>query len=119
MTECGICHDPYPATVRSTYENGQVVDLGCDRCLGIQPTIHDVYFRHPYKSKALDVEFTSKAQKARYLKEHGLSEAGDRDMSSKSWVDGTREYRKSQFDKDRPVIREIWRQYRDSVRNRR
>ena len=118
MIECKVCHDPYPGTVRSAYENGEVVDLGCDRCLGVQATIHDVYFRRPYTSEALGVEFTSKAQKAHYLKENNISEVGDRSMSRTNWIDGTREYRKKQFDKDRPVIREIWRKFREDSRRK-
>lgn len=116
---CGVCHDSSASSIKSVCEKGQMVDLGCDRCAGIQPAVHDVFFKHPYKSEALGVEFTSKAQKAAYLKEHGLSEAGDMKLGQKSWIDGSREYRKRNFEESRPVIKETYKRYLDNVRRKR
>jgi len=116
---CGVCNDQFASSVKSVCEKGQMIDLGCDRCMGIQPTIHDVFFKQPYKSEALDVEFTSKAQKAAYLKANGLSEAGDMKLGQKSWIEGTREYRKRNFEDARPAIRENYKRYLDNVRRKR
>lgn len=116
---CSVCNDQFASSVRSIYEGGKVIDVGCDRCMGIQPAVHDVYFKQPYKSEALGVEFTSKAQKAAYLKEHGLSEAGDMKFGQKNWIDGSREYRKRNFEDARPAIRETYKQYLDNVRRKR
>lgn len=89
----------------------------CDRCAKLgsgEAILPDVYWPGgAYKSEALGVEFTSRAQKAKYLKDNHLSEAGDMKLGQKSWTEGTREFRKKQFDKDRPMIRETLRQWRD------
>lgn len=116
---CNVCNDQYASSVKSVCEKGEVIDIGCDRCLGIQPAVHDVYFKQPYVSEALGTEFTSKAQKAAYLKQHGLSEAGDMKLGEKSWIDGSREYRKRNFKDAQPAIRETYRQYLENVRRKR
>lgn len=109
---CGCCGDKLASSVKSVVENGEVVDVGCDRCQGIQPQMHDdVYFRRPYYSEALGTEFTSKAQKAAWMKAHDVSEAGERKMSETTWVDGTREHCRKQFDQERPKIRQIYKEW--------
>lgn len=109
---CRGCGNENWTAMRSVVsDEGGMIDE-CDRCGSFQAgTVPDVFFNQPYYSKALDVEFTSKAQKAAYLKEHGLSEAGDMKFGKQSWVDGTRAHRRAQFEKDRPMIREVYRQY--------
>lgn len=113
MSPCTVCGEKWPSTVKSMIENGEVVDLGCDRCLGLQPRVPDVYFRRPYHSEVLDVDFTSRSQKAQYLKDHDLSEAGDREMSEIPWVEGTRSFRHAQFEKEKPMLRKIYRDWRE------
>lgn len=114
MNPCITCKSENYYKARVWVENGELAGM-CDRCGDFEvQTVPDVFFKTAYKSRALDVEFTSKGQKATYLKEHGLSEAGDRgSMSEKSWTEGTREHRKKEFDRvDRPKIREAIRAWR-------
>ena len=81
-------------------------------------TVPDVFFKTAYKSETLGVEFTSKGQKAAYLKAHDLREAGDEKMSTKPWVEGTREWAKKQFDREeRPKLRKIIREWRQRARS--
>lgn len=91
----------------------------CDRCGGFSTVaaMPDVFWNNkPYYSEALDVEFTSREQKARVMKEKGVVEAGDMKMGQKSWVEGSREARKASFEKDRPMIRENIRKFLNRTR---
>jgi len=114
---CRNCGETSASSIRSLVENGTLVDVGCDRCRGVAPTVPDVYFRQPYHSDALDVDFTSKSQKAAYLKEHDISEAGDRSMSEIPWVEGTRSWRHAQFKKELPTLRKIYKDWRERARH--
>jgi hypothetical protein len=109
-----ICDHKGSVNSKSWVEEGEIVTI-CDRCgLSGSANLADVYWPgHAYKSESLDVEFTSRGQKAAYLKEHGLSEAGDIKFSGKNWIEGSKEYRRKQFEKDRPRIREIARAWRE------
>ncbi len=116
---CATCKSDHWYEMRSVIENNEVIDWCSDCSVPVAATqgVPDVYFKQPYKSEALDVEFTSKAQKARYLKEHDLTEAGDVKLGQKNWIEGSRDYRKKQFEKDRPMIREAYRRYLDRARS--
>lgn len=87
----------------------------CNNCGDLRSSdvpVHDVFWNgRPYYSEALGVEFTSRSQKARVMKEKGVTELGSQKIEPKSWTEGSREYRKRQFEKDRPKIRELYRQY--------
>jgi hypothetical protein len=109
---CSACGSMDWTEIRTAMEGMEIYDC-CSQCPNPVQTggVPDVYFRHPYKSESLDMEFTSKKQKANYLKSHNLSEAGDRKMSDVPWIEGTRSYRKRNFEKDRPMIRENYRRY--------
>ncbi len=89
----------------------------CDRCSARSPSeaaLADVFWNDkPYYSEALGVELTSRAQKARIMKERGLIELGSQKLGEKTWIEGSRPWRSRQFEKDRPVIREGYRQWRD------
>lgn len=113
MTPCMNCQSETYTTKRVWVEEGTTQEM-CNACGDFQVmTVNDVFFKAPYTSRALGVEFTSRAQKAAYLKTHDLREAGDEKMSTKNWVDGSREYRKKKFDReDRPKLRETIRQWR-------
>lgn len=114
MTPCPNCQSTTFTHSRVWLEDGEFQGT-CNECGdSYATTISDVFFKTAYKSMALDVEFTSKGQKAAYLKEHGLSEAGDRgSMSEKSWTEGTREHRRKVFNEvDRPKIRQALREWR-------
>lgn len=62
-------------------------------------------------------EITSKRQKKQVMDRLGVSEAGDRvngaPYGSKTWIEGTREFRRKQFDNERPKIRETLRQWKE------
>ncbi len=95
---------------------GQYVEC-CDRCSKRSPSeaaLADVFWNDkPYYSDALGVEFTSRAQKAAVMKERGVIELGSQKLGEKTWIEGSRPWRRRQFEKDRPVIREIQRQWRE------
>ena len=116
MTACPNCQSEEFITKRIWVIDGKL-DGMCDKCSDFAvTTIPDVFFKGAYKSEALGVEFTSRQQKADYLKAHDLREAGDERMDTKDWVTGSRDYRKKKFDKeDRPKLQKIirdWRQRR-------
>ncbi len=89
----------------------------CDRCSQRSPSeaaLADVFWNDkPYYSQALGVEFTSRAQKARVMKERGVSELGNQPLEHKNWIEGSREYRRKQFEKDRPMIRDTYRRWKE------
>lgn len=113
LTPCKTCANDAYTSKRIWVEDGETHEI-CDRCGNFQVmTVNDVFFKYPYRSEALDVEFTSRAQKAAYLKDHGLREAGDEKMSTKDWVTGSATYRKRKFDReDRPKLRQAIRTWR-------
>lgn len=95
------------------------VCAGCGGLYSTDASIPDVFWNgKPYYSEALGVEFTSRSQKARVLKERGLSELGSRKLGQKTWAEGTREFRRKNFEKDRPKIRENYRRYLDNARSK-
>lgn len=114
MTPCVNCQSELFTTKKVWVEHGELQGMCSDCGDFFTETVPDVFFKTAYTSKALNVEFTSKGQKAKYLKEHGLSEAGDRgSMSEKSWTEGTREHRRKVFNEvDRPKIRQALREFR-------
>lgn len=65
-------------------------------------------------------EITSKRHKKRVMDSLGVQEAGGTfngaPFGTKTWVDGTRAYRKKQFEKDRPMIREAYSRYLAEVK---
>lgn len=91
----------------------------CGNLSSIDASIPDVFWNgRPYYSEALGVEFTSRSQKAKVMKERGLSELGSQKLGEKTWVEGSRDYRRKQFDKDRPIIRETYKRYLENARNK-
>lgn len=77
--------------------------------------VPDVFWNgRPYYSEALEVEFTSRSQKARILKEKGLSELGSEKLGRKGWIEGTRDVRRKEFDKQRPIIRETLKRWQET-----
>lgn len=93
----------------------QEVCAGCGGLYSADASVPDVFWNgKPYYSEALGVEFTSRAQKARVMKERGVSELGDQKLGKKTWTEGSRAYRKKNFENDRPMIRETYRRYLDA-----
>lgn len=119
---CEACGNPAAWHLKSGF-NGITGERykACDRC-GLQGPgkgAPDVFWPgHAYKSEALDIEFTSREQKAQYLKDHDIREAGDRSsQTGKTWIEGTRDYRKRQWVKqDQPMIRKVYKDWIERTR---
>lgn len=120
--KCAGCHNEEAYQVHGWYDQTEGYLEVCDKCGNISSmdaSIPDVFWNgRPYYSEALGVEFTSRGQKARVMKEMGVSELGSQKLGNKNWVEGSREYRKKQFDKDRPTIHKIQREYQEKQHGR-
>lgn len=64
------------------------------------------------------IPIQSKRHKQQVMNELGLREHPDRLSSNKTWIEGSREYRKRNFEEARPKIRESYKQYLQNVRRR-
>jgi len=120
--KCGGCLNPSAYQTHGYVgDNGDFIET-CDRCGNLSSgdaRVYDVFWNgKPYFSEALGVEFTSRSQKARVMKEMGVSELGTQKLEPKSWIDGTRDFRRKQFDKERPMIRETYKRYLDNARRK-
>ena len=109
--------------IRTIVDGNNLVDQcdhpECGNLHSVDAGVPDVFWNgRPYYSEALGVEFTSRGQKARVMKEKGVCEAGDQKLPEKNWIDGSREYRRRNFEKDRPMIRETMRRYLDNARRK-
>ncbi len=100
-------------------EYGQYCEV-CTECANLSSSdasVPDVFWNgRPYYSEALEVEFTSRSQKARVMKEKGVTELGSQKLGQKSWVDGTRETRRKAFESQRPIIRETLKRWKETGR---
>ncbi len=117
--KCGGCGNPEAYQMHGWYDDKEGYVEVCDKCGNLsssEASIPDVYWNgRPYYSEALGCELTSRSQKARVMKEKGVTELGSQKLGNKSWVEGSREYRKKQFDKDRPHIRQTEKRIHDIV----
>ena len=116
---CQGCHNESAYQVHGWYDDKAGYKEVCDRCGNLSSTdapIPDVWWNgRPYYSESLQCELTSRSQKARVMKEKGVSELGSQKLGNKSWIEGSRENRKKQFDKDRPHIRVTEKRIHDIV----
>lgn len=111
-------------SIRTVVQEGTFVDF-CDRCSDVRiEGVPDVYLGHVGQKFAnlcddmgRPYEISSKRQKKEVMDRLGVSEAGDRvngaPYGSKTWIEGTREFRRKQFDKERPMIRETLRRWKE------
>lgn len=117
MMICKGCHQE-AYQVHGWYDKETGYNEVCNACGNLyssDASIPDVFWNgKPYYSEALGCEFTSRSQKARVMKEQGVSELGSQRLGSKGWVEGSREYRRKQFSKDRPSIRESFKRWKDT-----
>lgn len=113
---------------RISSETGEIEEF-CDACglEGSGPSIPDVYFQRSGQtfqnlSDAMGkpIEIQSKRHKKEVMDRLGVKEAGGTfngaPFGTKSWIDGTRDYRKKQFDKDRPMIRKTFQEWKERSR---
>lgn len=118
--KCGGCGNPEAYQMHGWYDADHGYREICDKCGDVRSSdasIPDVFWNgRPYYSEALQCEFTSRGQKARVMKEKGVSELGSQKLGEKSWVEGSRDYRRKQFDRERPHIRETLKRYQERKR---
>lgn len=126
---CRGCGNEKAYNVRTRYE-GEILIEGCDQCGSVNcEGIPDVYlnrvgqtFSNLCDTMGNPIPIMSKRHKQEVMKSLGVSEAGDRvngaPYGSKSWVEGTRDYSRKTFEKDRPMIRKVYQQYLENVRKR-
>jgi hypothetical protein len=127
---CISCGNTAAYAVRTFYLNGERQDI-CNACGADNRTgaVPDAYFdaKKPTFEALCDemgrpYEITSKRHKAEIMKKLGVSEVGDRVNGArgggKDWIEGTREYRKRNFENAKPSIREAYRQYLSNVRRK-
>lgn len=121
MSECTNCGNKNAYHTRSWY-NGQLerIEQVCNNCGldGAGETVPDVYLpRSGMTFQALcdktgkPIPIQSKQHKQQVMNELGLRECPDRISSPKTWIEGSREYRKRNFEEARPKIREAFKQY--------
>lgn len=118
MMICAGCNQE-SHQIHGWLENGVYQEV-CDKCGGLSSmnaSVPDVFWNgRPYYSEALGVEFTSRSQKARVMKEKHVTELGNEKLPMKNWVEGSRDYRKRQFEKDRPKIQETYKRYLQNIK---
>lgn len=126
---CSGCGNDKAWHVKSYYDKREGFRELCDAC-GLEgggEGIPDVYFAGRAQKFAnltddmgRPIEITSKRHKKEVMDRLGVSEVGDRvngaPYGSKDWISGSAEYRKRNFEKDRPKIREIYKSYLDRAR---
>lgn len=130
---CRNCGNENAYHVRTIVEDGEMIDLcnlaDCGNLSISDAGSPDVYlaragqqFKNLCDDMGRPIPIQSKRHKKEVMDRLGVQEAagtvnGQR-FGSKSWVEGTRDYRKKSFDKDRPKIREVYKQYLDNVRRK-
>ena len=99
----------------------------CDAC-GLEgggPGVPDVFL--PRSGMTFDalcdrmgrpIAIQSKRHKQQVMDQLGVRECPER-LEPKTWIEGTRAYRNQQFDKDRPMIQKLHREYQERARHKR
>lgn len=121
---CSSCNSATWYQIRTMIEGTDVHDWcsDCDTPVSTEG-VPDVYlpragmtFQALCDKTGKPIEIQSKRHKQQVMNELGLREHPDRLTGNKSWVEGSREYRKRNFEQDRPKIREAYRQYLNNVK---
>jgi len=120
---CGA-KEPVRWTSTSSYdEEGRKIEW-CDTCSSSSGSgVPDVYWDGKPETNLVDdhgqpMQFISKGHKARWLKEKGLSEAGDRVRGGTAF-DGVFEKKRPDKDKSREEVRQAIRMVREMGKDRR
>lgn len=115
---CAGCGNQNAYQLHGWYDNHLGYQEVCDQCGDVRLSdahIPDVFWNgKPYYSEALGCELTSRSQKVRVMKEKGVRELGSQRLGDKGWIEGSRAYRRKQFEADRPKIRETLRRWKES-----
>lgn len=126
---CNSCGNQEAYHVRSVYEKGEIYDT-CNQCSGISlATAYspDVYlhragqtFENLCDPNGKPYEIQSKRHKKQVMDQLGVSEAGGTingaRFGTKSWIDGSRDARRREFAKDRPMIQKTIREWKERAR---
>lgn len=124
---CNTCGNQEAYHVRTIYEAGELYD-SCNSCggfSGLSAGVPDVYlgrtgqkFQNLTDKMGNPIEITSKRHKKEVMDSLGVSEAGDRvngaPYGSKDWISGSRDVRQKEFEKQRPIIRETWKRWKET-----
>lgn len=124
---CGTCGSEGWFQMRSIVEGVDVVDWCSDCEMPVQVGgVPDAYlprigmiFENLCDSMGKPIPIMSKAHKMQVMREKGVVEAGDRhhgstSLPSKSWIEGTREGRKKEFnEKYRPMLKKAYKQWKE------
>lgn len=122
---CNACGTEDWSEIRSVIEGSEITD-SCSSCSSVRADgIPDVYLpRSGMEFQALcdktgkPIPIQSKRHKQQVMDEMGLSEHPDRLRGGKTWIEGSREYRKRNFEQARPQIRAAYKQYLENVKRR-
>lgn len=122
---CRSCGSMKWSEMRSVLEDGVMIDW-CSECSAVRADgVPDVYLpRSGMTFGALcdkmgnPIPIQSKRHKLQVMNDLGLREHPDRLKGDKSWVESTRDYRKKNFEQERPKIREAYKQYLQNVKRR-
>ncbi len=111
----------------SVFEKGGSHDQ-CDKCglEGAGEGIPDVYlhragqrFQNLCDANGVPYEIHSKRHKKEIMDKLGVSEAAGTvngaPYGSKSWIEGSRDYRRKQFAKDKPMIEKTFREWKEKA----
>lgn len=122
---CSSCGSVKWSEMRTLIEDKVLID-SCSECSRIRADgVPDVYLpRSGMEFQALcdktgkPIPIQSKRHKQQVMNELGVREHPDRLKDGKSWVEGSRDYRKRNFAQDRPKIQEAYRTYLQNVKRR-
>lgn len=123
---CSSCNSMNWYQIRTMIEGTEVRDW-CSDCNTPVMTdgVPDVYlpragmtFQALCDKEGNPIPIQSKRHKQQVMNELGLREQPDR-LKGQTWIEGSKDYRKRNFEEARPKIKESYRQYLDNVKRRR
>lgn len=128
MSICTSCGNQNAYHTRSWYNDKlDRVDQMCNACGldGPGDVVPDVYlpkigmtFQAICDDMGNPIPVQSKQHKQQLMNERGIREHPDRLKDPKTWIEGSRDYRKKNFEQARPKIREAYRQYLNNAKRR-
>lgn len=127
---CNSCGNDNAYHIKSLCEDGNIYDVcnACSKIAMVDAYSPDVYlhragqqFNNLCDPMGKPYEIQSKRHKKEVMDRLGVSEAGGTvngaRFGTKSWIDGSRDYRRRQFEKDRPVIRQTLKDWKEKSRS--
>lgn len=125
---CRGCGNPEAYHKHGVWNDGEIEET-CNACSNLRLSdagSPDVYFSHIGQKfdnltdkMGRPIEIQSKRHKKQVMDKLGVREAGHTvngvPYGTKTWNEGTRAYRKKQFDKERPMIRETLRKWKEKA----